>query len=153
VPEGGTLVGTDGQAKMSKSLNNTILLSDDAKTVETKVRAMYTDPARIRADIPGKVEGNPVFIYHDIFNPDKPEVNDLKDRYRTGNVGDVEVKKKLAIAINNFLEPMRERRAVYETKPRLVDEILQAGNAKTRKIAQETVRMMDEAMGLLYFKD
>jgi tryptophanyl-tRNA synthetase len=68
-------------------------------------------------------------------------------------VGDVEVKKKLAIAINNFLEPMRERRAVYETKPRLVDEILQAGNAKTRKIAQETVRMMDEAMGLLYFKD
>ena len=94
-----------------------------------------------------------MFIYHDIFNPNKPEVDDLKDRYRTGNVGDVEVKKKLAIAINTFLEPMRERRAVYEAKPKLVDEILQAGNAKTRTIAQETVRMMDDAMGLLYFKD
>ncbi|NBU65349.1 MAG: hypothetical protein EBS29_12755 [Chloroflexia bacterium] len=100
-----------------------------------------------------KVEGNPVFIYHDMFNPDVAEVNDLKDRYRTGNVGDVEVKKKLAIAINNFLEPMRERRAVYVAKPKLVDEILAAGNAKTRKIAQETVRMMDDAMGLLYFKN
>lgn len=153
VPDSGTLIGTDGQAKMSKSLNNTILLSDDAKTVEQKVRGMYTDPNRTRADIPGKVAGNPVFIYHDMFNPDVAEVNDLKDRYRTGNVGDVEVKKKLTSAINNFLEPMRERRASYEAKPKLVDEILAAGNAKTRKIAQETVRMMDDAMGLLYFKN
>jgi tryptophanyl-tRNA synthetase len=152
VPETGTLIGTDGQAKMSKSLGNAILLSDDAKTVEQKVRGMYTDPNRTRADIPGRVEGNPVFIYHDIFNPNKDEVNDLKDRYRTGTVGDVEVKKKLTIAINNFLEPMRERRVQYENKPSLVDEILAAGNAKTRAVAQETVRMMDEAMGLLYFK-
>ncbi|MFN5933923.1 MAG: tryptophan--tRNA ligase, partial [Roseiflexaceae bacterium] len=89
VPETGTLIGTDGQAKMSKSLGNAILLSDDAKTVEQKVRGMYTDPNRTRADIPGRVEGNPVFIYHDIFNPNKDEVNDLKDRYRTGTVGDV----------------------------------------------------------------
>ncbi|MEY2847048.1 MAG: tryptophan--tRNA ligase [Chloroflexota bacterium] len=152
VPETGTLIGTDGQAKMSKSLGNAILLSDDAKTVEQKVRGMYTDPNRTRADIPGRVEGNPVFIYHDIFNPNKAEVDDLKDRYRTGTVGDVEVKKKLTIAINNFLEPMRERRVQYETKPALVDEILAAGNAKTRAVARETVRMMDEAMGLLYFK-
>jgi tryptophanyl-tRNA synthetase len=152
VPETGTLIGTDGQAKMSKSLGNAILLSDDAKTVEQKVRGMYTDPNRTRADIPGRVEGNPVFIYHDIFNPNKDEVNDLKDRYRTGTVGDVEVKKKLTIAINNFLEPMRERRVQYENKPSLVDEILAAGNAKTRAVAKETVRMMDEAMGLLYFK-
>jgi tryptophanyl-tRNA synthetase len=152
VPETGTLIGTDGQAKMSKSLGNAILLSDDAKTVEQKVRGMYTDPNRTRADIPGRVEGNPVFIYHDIFNPNKDEVNDLKDRYRTGTVCDVEVKKKLTIAINNFLEPMRERRVQYENKPSLVDEILAAGNAKTRAVAKETVRMMDEAMGLLYFK-
>lgn len=91
-----TLVGTDGQAKMSKSLNNAIFLSDDPKTVEKKVRGMYTDPKRIRADIPGTVEGNPVFIYHDIFNPDRDEVDDLKARYRQGRVGDVEVKEKLA---------------------------------------------------------
>jgi tryptophanyl-tRNA synthetase len=152
VPETGTLIGTDGQAKMSKSLGNAIMLSDSAKDVEQKVRGMYTDPARIRADIPGKVEGNPVFIYHDIFNPNVEEVNDLKDRYRTGNVGDVEVKRKLATAINNFLEPIRERRAQYEAKPGMVDEIIYAGNAKTRAVAQETVRMMDEAMGLTYFK-
>jgi tryptophanyl-tRNA synthetase len=137
---------------MSKSLGNAIMLSDSAKDVEQKVRGMYTDPARVRADIPGKVEGNPVFIYHDIFNPNVEEVNDLKDRYRTGNVGDVEVKRKLATAINNFLEPIRERRAQYESKPGMVDEIIYAGNAKTRAVAQETVRMMNEAMGLTYFK-
>ena len=84
-----TLVGTDGQAKMSKSLDNAIYLSDDAKTVEAKVRTMYTDPNRVRADIPGRVEGNPVFIYHDAFNPNVAEVDDLKDRYRQGKVGDV----------------------------------------------------------------
>ncbi|HRU94369.1 MAG TPA: tryptophan--tRNA ligase, partial [Anaerolineae bacterium] len=90
-----TLIGTDGQAKMSKSLGNAIMLSDDAKTVEEKVRSMYTDPNRVRADIPGRVEGNPVFIYHDAFNPNVDEVNDLKERYRQGKVGDVEVKRKL----------------------------------------------------------
>ncbi|MDE2726147.1 MAG: tryptophan--tRNA ligase, partial [Gemmatimonadota bacterium] len=91
-----TLVGTDGQAKMSKSLDNAIFLSDDEKTVEKKVRGMYTDPRRVRADIPGTVEGNPVFMYHDAFNPNVAEVNALKTRYRQGRVGDVEVKDKLA---------------------------------------------------------
>jgi len=119
-----TLVGTDGQAKMSKSLDNAIYLSDDAKTVEHKVRGMYTDPNRVRADIPGRVEGNPVFIYHDAFNPDVDEVNDLKARYRQGAVGDVEVKRKLARAINNFLDPIRERRAAYAAEPGKVEEIL-----------------------------
>ncbi len=85
---------------MSKSYNNTIDLSDDAKTVQNKVRQMYTDPKRVRADIPGTVEGNPVFIYHDAFNPNAAEVDDLKERYREGKVGDVEVKTKLAAAIN-----------------------------------------------------
>ncbi len=88
-----TLLGTDGKTKMSKSLGNAILLSDDKATVDQKVRGMYTDPTRIRADIPANPEGNPVFQYHDAFNPNKAEVEDLKDRYRHGKVGDVEVKK------------------------------------------------------------
>lgn len=143
-----SLVGTDGQAKMSKSLNNAIYLSDDAKTVEKKVRGMYTDPNRIRADIPGRVEGNPVFIYHDAFNPDVDEVNDLKDRYRKGKVGDVEVKRKLATAINNFLDPVRERRAAYEAKPGTVEEIIVEGTRKMQAVGRETMERVYEAMGL-----
>lgn len=149
----GTLVGTDGQAKMSKSLGNTILLSDDAKTVEQKVRGMYTDPNRVRADIPGRVEGNPVFIYHDAFNPNTEEVDDLKDRYRQGKVGDVEVKRKLATAINNFLEPMRERRAALASTPGLVEEVLHAGNARMSAVARETIAMVEDAMGMTYYRD
>lgn len=147
-----TLVGTDGQAKMSKSLDNAIYLSDNAQTVERKVRGMYTDPNRIRADIPGRVEGNPVFIYHDAFNPNKEEVNDLKERYLAGRVGDVEVKKKLADALNNFLEPIRERRAIYGRNPQLVEEILLKGSERARHESRETIRMMRDAMGLRFFK-
>lgn len=143
-----TLVGTDGQAKMSKSLNNAIFLSDDEDTVNQKVRGMFTDPNRVRADIPGKVEGNPVFIYHDAFNPDIDEVNDLKERYRKGTVGDVEVKKKLAKAINNFLEPMRQRRAEYEAHPDTVDEVIVEGTRRAQKIARETIEMVRDAMGI-----
>lgn len=143
-----SLIGTDGQAKMSKSLGNAIFLSDDAATVTQKVRGMYTDPARVRADIPGTVEGNPVFIYHDAFNPNVAEVDDLKARYREGKVGDVEVKKKLTIAINNFLDPLRERRAQYTARPEMVDEILAAGTARYRAEAQETMRRVRDAMGL-----
>jgi tryptophanyl-tRNA synthetase len=145
-----TLVGTDGQAKMSKSLDNAIFLADDADTVKEKVRGMYTDPKRVRADIPGEVEGNPVFIYHDAFNPDHEEVEDLKDRYRKGKVGDVEVKTKLATAINNFLDPIRERRSKYEANPALVEEHLQAGTRKMRGEAKETIRMVREAMGIFH---
>ncbi len=147
-----TLVGTDGKAKMSKSLGNAIYLSDDPKTVEKKVMAMYTDPTRIHATDPGHVAGNPVFIYHDAFNPDKEEVNDLKRRYRAGRVGDVEVKKKLAVALNRFLDPIRERRAYYESRPRLLDEILREGSAKARAVAKETVAQARDAMGISYFR-
>jgi len=143
-----TLVGTDGQAKMSKSLDNAIYLADDAETVERKVAGMYTDPARIRADIPGRVEGNPVFIYHDAFNPDVDEVNDLKERYRQGKVGDVEVKRKLARAINAFLDPFRVKRARYEAAPGLVDDLLAQGTRRARAIAHETMEMVHDAMGL-----
>jgi len=143
-----TLVGTDGQAKMSKSLGNVIFLSDDAKTVRKRVFSMYTDPNRTRADIPGKVEGNPVFSYHDIFNPNKEEVADLTTRYREGRVGDVEVKEKLAAAINAFLEPMRERRAQYEGQSGLVERIVYEGTLRATQEAEETVKAMRKAMGL-----
>ena len=143
-----TLVGTDGQAKMSKSLGNAIFLSDDAKTVAKRVRGMYTDPKRIRADIPGTVEGNPVFVYHDIFNPNKAEVEELKERYRAGKVGDVEVKEKLTRALNNFLDPLRERRAYYENQPGLVEEVIYDGTQRANEIGNQTVMMMKKAMGL-----
>jgi tryptophanyl-tRNA synthetase len=145
-----TLVGIDGQAKMSKSLDNAIYLNDDSNTVEQKVRGMYTDPNRIRADIPGRVEGNPVFIYHDAFNPNVEEVKDLKERYRQGKVGDVEVKKKLTLAINNFLDPIRERRAELERNPRIVEDVLAAGSERAQREAAETLNMVKEAMGLKF---
>ncbi len=145
-----TLVGTDGSAKMSKSLNNAIYLSDDAATVETKVRGMYTDPKRLRATDPGTVEGNPVFTYHDAFNPDTAEVDELKARYRAGRVGDVEVKKRLMRAINTFLDPIRERRAYYQARPAMVHEILASGIARTRAEAGETMRRVRAATGLDY---
>ncbi len=148
VPQAGILVGTDGQAKMSKSLNNAIMISDDAKTVRKKVFGMFTDPNRIRADIPGRVEGNPVFIYHDVFNPNKAEVEDLKARYRTGTVGDVEVKEKLTIALNNFLDPIRERRATYEADKGFVDDVIFQGTLRTREVARETIIAAKKAMGL-----
>jgi tryptophanyl-tRNA synthetase len=146
--EGDNLVGTDGQAKMSKSLGNAILLSDDRSTVEKKVHGMYTDPKRIRADIPGTVEGNPVFIYHDLFNPDTTEVADLKSRYTQGSVGDVEVKEKLAAAINAFLEPIRERRAHIEAEKGLAEQILYEGTLRTQEVADATLAAMKKAMGL-----
>ncbi|MBW4437509.1 MAG: tryptophan--tRNA ligase [Pleurocapsa minor GSE-CHR-MK-17-07R] len=143
-----SLIGTDGQGKMSKSLNNAIYLSDDAETVNQKVRGMYTDPNRVRADIPGKVEGNPVFIYHDAFNPNVDEVNDLKERYVQGKVGDVEVKRKLAAAINAFLEPIRERRAYYVQRPDEIMDVLREGTRLHRAEAEATMGLVREAMGM-----
>jgi tryptophanyl-tRNA synthetase len=145
---GGTLVGTNGQAKMSKSLDNAIFLSDDAHAVRRRVMSMYTDPNRVRADIPGSVEGNPIFIYHDFFNPNKAEVEDLKSRYRKGRVGDVEVKEKLERALNNFLEPMRQRRAHYEQQTGYIDELLFNGTLRAREEAKATIMAAKKAMGL-----
>ena len=142
-----TLVGTDGRSKMSKSIGNCIYLSDSAEDVKKKVMGMYTDPNRIHGNEPGNVEGNPVFIYHDIFNTNKEEVADLKARYKTGNIKDVEVKEKLAVAINNFLDPIREKRAELEKKPELITEILEEGNKKACAEAQETLELAKKAMG------
>ena len=143
------LPGLDNR-KMSKSYDNAISLSDDAATVKKKVMRMYTDPKRIRADIPGTVEGNPVFVYHDAFNPDTAEVDDLKTRYRAGKVGDVEVKQKLARALDAALDPLRERRAEVLARPGRVREILMDGSLRARRIAQETMEQVREAVGLAY---
>jgi len=143
------LPGLDNR-KMSKSYNNTIDLSDDAKTVQNKVRQMYTDPKRVRADIPGTVEGNPVFMYHDAFNPNVAEVDDLKERYRAGKVGDVEVKTKLAVAINAMLDPIRERRAQALARPGYLREVLMEGSAKARVVAQATMERVRDAVKLKY---
>jgi len=142
------LVGTDNRGKMSKSAGNAIFLSDDEQTVADKVKSMFTDPKRIHADIPGEVEGNPVFVYHRIFNADSSEVDDLETRYRAGKVGDTEVKEKLAVALNDFLAPFRERMAVYRSKPALVDEIIWSGTLKMRQIAAETMREVRARMGI-----
>ena len=143
------LPGLDNR-KMSKSYGNTIDLADDAETVRKKVMQMYTDPKRVRADVPGTVEGNPVFMFHDAFNPDTAEVDDLKTRYRAGTVGDVEVKKKLAAALNTHLEPMRRRRADLLAKPERLREILHEGSRKARAVAQETMARVRAAVKLEY---
>jgi tryptophanyl-tRNA synthetase len=143
------LPGLDNR-KMSKSYGNTIDLSDSAETVVKKVRQMYTDPKRVRADIPGTVEGNPVFVYHDTFNPNREEVEDLKARYRAGKVGDVEVKTKLAAAINARLEPIRAKRAEILARPGYLREVLVAGSDKARRLAQETMARVRDAVKLRY---
>jgi tryptophanyl-tRNA synthetase len=143
------LPGLDNR-KMSKSYGNTINLSDDAETVRKKVMQMYTDPKRVRADIPGTVEGNPVFTYHDAFNPEIAEVEDLKTRYRAGRVGDVEVKTKLARALNAHLEPMRARRAEILARASTLRDILHQGSRKARGIAEETMERVRTAVKLRY---
>ncbi|HEY4694819.1 MAG TPA: tryptophan--tRNA ligase [Candidatus Nanoarchaeia archaeon] len=144
----GTLPGIDGKMKMSKSLNNAIYLSDNAEEVKRKAMSMYTDPTRIKATVPGTVEGNPVFIYHDAFNSNKTEVEDLKKRYREGKVGDIEVKEKLISALNKFLDPIREARAKYEKEEGLVEKILEEGTKKARAEAIETLNLVKKAMNL-----
>jgi tryptophanyl-tRNA synthetase len=146
----GRLPGLDGDRKMSKSLGNTIHLSDTADEVTKKVRRMYTDPKRVRADIPGTVEGNPVFVYHDAFNPNTGEVDDLKARYRAGTVGDVEVKTKLASALNAHLAPIRERRAAVLAKPHYLRELLVEGSKRARAVAAETMIRVRDAMKISY---
>jgi len=144
------LVGTDGKNKMSKSMGNAIYLSDPAETVVQKVRGMYTDPNRLRATDPGTVEGNPVFIYHDAFNPDTDEVNDLKQRYRNGKVSDVEVKEKLSVVINQMVDPIREKRAYYRGHPILIQDVLNQGISRMRREARQNMEMVRELTGLSY---
>ena len=144
------LVGLDGNAKMGKSANNAIFLKDDAETVTKKVMKMFTDPTRIHATDPGHVEGNPLFMYHDAFNPNTAEVDDFKQRYLKGKVGDVEVKQALASALNTLLDPIRERRAEFEAQPGPVRDALAAGTAHAKKVAEKTMAEVRSALRLDY---
>lgn len=143
-----TLVGIDGKNKMSKSLNNCIYLSDSAENVEKKIKKMFTDPNRIHAHIPGNVEGNPVFIYHHWFNPNVDEVRDLKERYLKGNVSDVEVKEKLALAINEFLDPIREKRAAFLKDKGYIEDVIYQGTIQMSEFAREHIKQMRSIMGI-----
>jgi tryptophanyl-tRNA synthetase len=131
------LVGLDNR-KMSKSYGNFISISDNKETLRKKVFSMYTDPNRISPDVPGNVEGNPVFVYHDIFNPNKEEIEDLKDRYRKGKVGDVEVKQKLFAALDAILEPIRKKRENLSDEE--VHDVLKKGSEKAREAAAKTMK-------------
>ena len=144
------LPGTDGGAKMSKSLGNCVYLGDPPDMVRKRVMSMFTDPTRIHPTDPGHVEGNPVFTYHDVFNPNKGEVDDLKERYRKGTVGDVEVKQRLYDALINFLAPIRERRMQYAANPKRVYEIIIEGTRKGRTLAQATMDEVRAAMKIAY---
>jgi len=147
------LPGTDGKAKMSKSLGNVINLSDDSVTVKKQVMGMYTDPARVHGNEPGKVDGNPVFVYLDAFSGhgDAKKIEDLKKRYEKGTVKDVEVKEYLVEVLERFLEPIRELRAKFESQPGLVEKILREGTRRAREEAQRTLTDVKRAMKIDYF--
>lgn len=147
------LVGIDGKAKMSKSLGNCIYLSDDPGTVEKKVKKMFTDPTRIRATDPGHIEGNVVFTYLDAFYPNADELDDLKNKYIAGKIGDKEVKGILAELLNKFLSPIREKRAFYQAYPELIREALLEGTEKAKKEAAATMLEVKEAMKITGYED
>lgn len=137
--------------KMSKSLNNAIFLSDDPDTIARKVMSMYTDPKRLKATDPGTVENNPLWIFHNMFNPDKLWVKETEERYQQGKVGDVECKKRLIDVLVNLIEPIRKRRMVYEKDPGQVLTILRAGTEKARAVAEETCHLAKGLMKQNYF--
>ena len=143
------LTGTDGKQKMSKSLNNAIFLSDTAKQVQKKCNKIFT--GRMSATDPGVIEGNPLWEYHDAFNHDKTEVSDMKERYRGGQVGDGDCKKRLAEVINTLLEPMREKRAQLEADPDSVMQVLYEGTARANTVAEETLWLAKQAMQFDFF--
>ncbi|MBW7986029.1 tryptophan--tRNA ligase [Lactobacillus helveticus] len=153
-PKGsGRLPGLDGNAKMSKSLGNCIYLSDDAKTVQKKVMSMYTDPNHIHVEDPGKVEGNTVFTYLDVFDPDKDKVAELKAEYQKGGLGDVKIKRYLNKVLEAELAPIRERREKYAQDEDAVYEMLLEGSKKANTVANETLEQVRDAIGLNYFKN
>jgi tryptophanyl-tRNA synthetase len=151
VPPIGRLPGIDGKAKMSKSLGNAIYLSDCPDAVKQKVMQMYTDPDHIRVADPGKVEGNIVFTYLDAFDPDMHTVQQLKDQYQKGGLGDVVLKKRLIEVLNTFLEPIRIRRKELEQDPDYIMQCIHAGTQQVRTVAQHTMHQVRAAMKLDYF--
>lgn len=154
IPEGKfarRLPGIDGNAKMGKSLNNAIYLSDDEKTLHSKVMSMYTDPTHIKISDPGHVEGNMVFLYLDVFGEDKEKISELKKQYKKGGLGDVVVKNYLFEVLNCLLKPIREKRKYYENRPELVKKIVFEGNSKAREVVQQTLADVRKKIGIDYF--
>lgn len=151
IPKFSRLPGIDGNAKMSKTLGNCIFLSDPPDTVQKKVMKMYTDPNHLRVEDPGKVEGNPVFIYLDIFDPDREKFEEMKQHYQKGGLGDVIVKRHLNEILQAFLEPIRKKREEYTCNPSYIMKILQEGTSKARVVAAQTLKEVKEAMGINYF--
>lgn len=151
IPQMARLPGTDGNAKMSKTLGNCIFLSDSANDVEKKVKKMYTDPNHLRVEDPGKVEGNPVFIYLDVFDPDKEVLAEMKAHYARGGLGDSIVKKRLNVVLQEFLEPIRTKRAEFAKDPKQVMDMLKEGTSRARETASRTLREVRAAMGIDYF--
>jgi len=152
-PKGqGRLVGIDGKGKMSKSLNNGIYLSDSADDIQKKIMKMYTDPNHIRVEDPGQVEGNVVFTYMDVFDDDKEKVQELKDQYRKGGLGDVKIKRYLNDVLQAKLQPIRERREAFAKDRGVVLEMLKEGSQKAEAVAAQTLDEVKEAMGINYFK-
>ena len=151
-PKGmGRIPGLDGNAKMSKSLGNAIYLADDEETIQKKVMSMYTDPQHIRVEDPGHIEGNTVFTYLDIFDPDKQKVQELKDQYQAGGLGDVKIKRYLNEVLQNELRPIRERREKYEADIDAVYQILKDGSDKANAVAEQTLKEVRDGIGINYF--
>lgn len=150
IPKVARLPGIDGKAKMSKSLGNAINLSDPADLVAKKIMQMYTDPGHIHVEDPGKIDGNVVFSYLDIFDPDQNEVHNLKEQYQKGGLGDVKLKKRLIEIMNAFLDPIRERRTQLAKDPQAVMSVILKGTADTRQVAKQTMHEVKQAMHLDY---
>lgn len=150
VPQDGRLPGIDGKGKMSKSMGNAIFLSDSADELAKKVMLMYTDPDHVRVSDPGKIEGNVVFTYLDIFDDNKHEVYELKEQYQRGGLGDVVLKRRLIEILNAFLDPIRTRRMELAKDPQAVMDIVFAGTDKVHEVAENTMREVREAMKLNY---
>lgn len=146
--ETGKIIGTDGQRKMSKSLGNVISIFEDEKVIRKQIMGCFTDPNRIKATDPGKVEGNPVFVFHDLLNEDKHEVDDLKERYKMGKVGDVEVKEKLFEAHMRMFGPARKRREELKASMELVRNVLSMGAEKAGRVANKTLNDVYAEIGI-----
>jgi tryptophanyl-tRNA synthetase len=151
VPKIARLMGIDGKAKMSKSLNNGIFLSDSKEIIDEKIRQMYTDPAHIKVSDPGSIEGNVVFSYLDIFDPNKQELEELKIHYQKGGLGDMVLKKRLSAFLNEFLDPIREKRIQYEKEKNMIWDIVFTGTKKAQTVAHKTMEKVKEAMKISYF--
>ena len=150
------LVGTGGPnsqgqlVKMSKSLNNAIFLSDEPDVIRQKVMGMYTDPQRLRATDPGRVENNPLWIFHDTFNSDKQWIKEAKEKYQAGTIGDVECKKKLIDVLVNLLAPMQQRRQQFANDPAQILQCLREGAERINSIANDTLRTVKERLKQVY---